>query len=82
MLLREQPAPWRNAPVFVLQGGFDKEKLRGICRVMMSFIQKQLSKKDHLTPAEQDSLDLLRNGGDHVTSAALDPVDLWLAEHV
>ncbi|MPM26517.1 hypothetical protein SDC9_73021 [bioreactor metagenome] len=48
----------------------------------MSFIQKQLSKKDHLTPAEQDSLDLLRNGGDHVTSAALDPVDLWLAEHV
>lgn len=71
-----------DLPLFVLQGGYDKKKLHGVYRVMMNvfsgFIEKQMSKKEQLTPEEKDSIDLLRNGGDRVAPEALDPVIRWL----
>ena len=71
-----------NVPVFLLQGGYNYQRLRGFYRLMMAAFQgamrKQLEKKERLTPEEADSLDLLRHGGDRVTPAALEPVLAWL----
>jgi len=71
-----------TVPVFLLQGGYNYQRLRSFYRLMMAAFQgamrKQLEKKEHLTPDEADSLDLLRHGGDRVDPAALEPVLAWL----
>lgn len=71
-----------TVPVFLLQGGYNYQRLHGIYRLIMSGFQsamkKQLEQKEELTPEEEDSLNLLRHGGDRVDPAALEPILAWL----
>lgn len=70
-------------PVFVLQGGFDMSRLRGIYKFMMRIMSgtmgKKLSEKQDKTPEEADMLDLLRNGGNRVCEENLSPLLEWYA---
>lgn len=71
-----------SVPVFILQGGYDINKLTGIYRIMMRTMEKTagkaLAKKENRTPDEDDMLKLMRNGGDRVSRENLAPVLDWL----
>jgi hypothetical protein len=78
VLRKYQPA---GIPVFYLQGGFDKTKLRGVYKLMMSNMEKamenSLNKKEQKTEADLAALDVVRNGGDYVKKENLDSVISW-----
>lgn len=73
-------------PVFTLQGGFDRSKLRGVYKLMMTVITKtvgkQLARKPHRTPEETDMLELLQSGGSRVSRENLAAVLAWYREAV
>ena len=54
-------------PLFYLPGGYDKQALHGIYRLLMNAMEKQqrrlLSSKAQLTPNEQEALKLWQFGG-------------------
>lgn len=68
-------------PVFVLQGGFDMSKLRGIYKMMMTIMAKTAGKgladKPDRTPEEDTMLELLNHGGDYVSEENLGSVLEW-----
>ena len=68
-------------PVFVLQGGFDRKRLHGIYKLMMTVMKntvgKSLAKKPDRTPDEDTMLDLLQNGGSRVSAANLTSLLDW-----
>lgn len=71
-------------PVFVLQGGFDIDRLHGIYRIMMNTmiktIGKALAEKPDKTQEEADMLDMMLHSGSHVSMENLGPVLQWWAE--
>lgn len=73
-----------ETPLFYLQGGFDKKKLRGINKAMLtvalSAMRSTLLKKADKSSEEEDMLVLLENGGSRVNAENLAPVLEWLAE--
>jgi hypothetical protein len=75
-----------NTPLFVLQGGFDIGKLHGIYKLMMkamiSGVGKKLANKPNRTPAEEDLLDLMQNGGNRVSKEKLAPVFAWYNDNL
>ena len=68
-------------PVFVLQGGFDRKRLHGIYKLMMTVMKntvgKSLDRKPDRTPDEDTMLDLLENGGSRVSPENLSSVLDW-----
>lgn len=73
-----------KTPLFVLQGGFDMNRLHGIYKFMMQFMKRTVGKtvteKKEKTPEEIDMLDLLENGGSRVSQEQLVPVINWYRE--
>lgn len=73
-----------SVPVFTLQGGFDRSKLRGVYKLMMTVmaktVGKQLARKPDRTPEETDMLELLQSGGSRVCRKNLDGVLTWYRE--
>lgn len=67
-------------PVFFLQGGYAPEKLRGLNKIMMSAMTKQMTKKPPKDEAEAGIQKLFLQGGDFVNEANLAPVLSWLRE--
>ncbi len=70
-----------GVPVFVLQGGFDMNKLSGMYKFMMKLMVKKL-KKDYdgrkdLTEGEEAIVDMLYNGGNYVNEKHLGSVLEW-----
>ena len=68
-------------PVFLLQGGFDRKRLHGIYKLMMTVVKntvgKSLARKPDRTPDEDTMLDLLENGGSRVSPENLSSVLDW-----
>jgi len=71
-----------DTPAFVLQGGFDLDKLTGPYKLMMQIMKstagKGLSEKTDRTPMEEDMLDLLTNGGSRVKEENLKDIIDWI----
>ena len=70
-----------NVPVFVLQGGFDMNRLRGMNKLMMKLMVKKLKKdyadKKDLSDGEKAIVDMLYNGGNYVDEKHLGSVLEW-----
>lgn len=68
-------------PVFVLQGGFDRKRLHGVYKLMMTVMKntvgKSLARKPDRTPDEDTMLDLLENGGSRVSAENLGSLLDW-----
>ena len=68
-------------PVFVLQGGFDRKRLHGIYKLMMTVMKntvgKSLARKPERTADEDTMLDLLENGGSRVSAENLGSLLDW-----
>lgn len=67
-------------PVFFLQGGYAPEKMRGLNKLMMGFMTKQMTKAPPKDEAEAGMQKLFLQGGDFVNEAKLAPVLSWLRE--
>lgn len=70
-----------NVPVFVLQGGFDINKLSGIYKLMMKLMVKKLkgdyAGRTDLSEGEEAIVDMLYNGGNYVNEKHLAGVIDW-----
>ena len=79
--IRRQNGVSEAMPVFSLQGGFDRTRLRGLYRFMMTVMAKtagrSLANKVGRTPEEDDMLDLMTNGGSRVSEDNLTAVLAW-----
>lgn len=67
-------------PVFFLQGGYALEKMRGVNKLMMGFMTKQMTKNPPKDESEAGIQKLFLQGGDFVNEANLAPVLSWLRE--
>ncbi|MDD5932037.1 MAG: hypothetical protein PUC45_06185 [Oscillospiraceae bacterium] len=79
--LRKANAFPEELPVFTLQGGFDRTKLRGVYKLMMDVMAKtagkRLADKPDRTPEEDSMLELLTHGGSFVCEENLSHVLAW-----
>ena len=79
--LRKTNALPASMPVFMLQGGFDITRLRGVYRLMMTIMAKTagkaLANKIDRTPDEDAMLELLLHGGSRVSEENLAAVMAW-----
>ena len=79
--IRRQNGVPEAMPVFSLQGGFDRTRLRGLYRFMMTVMAKtagrSLANKVGRTPEEDDMIDLMTNGGSRVSEDNLTAVLAW-----
>ena len=83
--IRRQNEVPESVPVFSLQGGFDRTRLRGLYRFMMTVMAKtvgrSLANKSGRTPEEDDMLDLMTNGGSRVSEDNLTAILAWFDAH-
>lgn len=67
--------------IFLLQGGFEIDKLSGIYKTMMNTMRKtvgdKLDNKEELTEEEKDMLDMLKNGRNCVSTENLTEIINW-----
>jgi hypothetical protein len=72
-----------DMPLFTLQGGFDRSRLRGIYKFMMGIMAKTagkaLSQKQDRTSEEDRMLDMMLHGGNYVSLENLRAVLEWAA---
>ncbi len=70
-----------SMPIFTLQGGFDRQKLKGIYRIMMNMAvsakAKAVAGRGEQTPEEADMLDLVTRGGNRVSEENLAELEAW-----
>ena len=64
-------------PLFTLQGGFDREKLKGMDKLLISMLTKGLSSKQQRTEQEERMLSLLQTDGCYVSEENLTEVLDW-----
>lgn len=83
--VRKTNALPQNLPLFVLQGGFDIEKLHGVYKLMMKIMSATLGKaianKTDRTADETAMLQLMQNGGSYVSADNLDSILKWYSEN-
>lgn len=68
-------------PVFYLRGGYDKTRLKGVNKVMMSAMTAVMKKKSASDEKARAMYGNLENGGNWVSEAALSPVVNWVCNH-
>lgn len=60
-----------DVPVFTVQGGMDRARLKGGYKLGISLLTKAMSAKKNRTPDEDRMLELLIKGGDYVSEKEL-----------
>ena len=63
-----------SIPVFTVQGGMDREKLKGINKFMINTITKLVGAASNKSESDERMLYLLKNGGDFVCKENLSAV--------
>lgn len=69
-----------GVPLYTLQGGFDRGKLRGVDRLMISMLVRGLSAQKQRSAQEERMLELLQRDGSYVRPENLDGILWWLRE--
>lgn len=67
-----------SLPLFYLQGGYARQKLRGLYRPMMKAMEKMVTKAPAETEQQQAMQAAFVQGGDWVCAESLTPVLDWL----
>ncbi|MBP3524416.1 MAG: hypothetical protein J6M56_12710 [Clostridia bacterium] len=84
--LREKNGIPQDAAMYVLQGGYSPDRLRGIQKLMMRMITgsmaKKLAAKADRTPEEDDLLELMQHGGSRVSPEKLAAPIRWCRENL
>ncbi|MGN1109358.1 MAG: hypothetical protein ACI4RK_08240 [Oscillospiraceae bacterium] len=66
-----------DAVLFTLQGGMDRNKLRGVNKFMIGMLMKALSAKKERSADEEKMLALMQKGGNYVSEQNLADVLAW-----
>ena len=64
-------------PLFTLQGGFDRSKLKGPNKLLISMLVKGLSSQAQRSPQDERMLQLLQKDGSYVSLDNLSRVLIW-----
>ena len=64
-------------PVFTVQGGMDRDKLKGVYAFMIKMLIKMMTSKKDKTESDLAMLELLLKGGDYVCKENLLSVIEW-----
>lgn len=75
--LRKSGGLKKELPVFPLLGDLEPEKLRGVHKLLISFMGKTLNKKKHLTQEEQRQREIFLHGAHAFDPCSLAPVLDW-----
>lgn len=59
---------------FLLRGGMRYSELRGVDKLLMKNILKNLSKKEERSPVEEEMYQAIINGADYVNEESLEPI--------
>ena len=70
-----------SLPLFTLQGGMDKTKLRGINKFMINMLTKVIGSKKDKSADDERMLYLLKNDQDYVSEENLAAVIEWYKKH-
>jgi hypothetical protein len=80
-ILREKIKAPENLPVFYLQGGYDKKKLKGFNKAVMNVVEKTIMKRLEGLPeekrAEEPVYKMITEGYSVVSKERLQPVIDW-----
>lgn len=71
-----------GAALFYCQGGMDKSRLNPLYRALLSAMAKNLEKESPRTEQQDAMLDMLKNGADLVSEAALEPLAAALMQEM
>lgn len=75
-----------DTPLFTLQGGFDRQKLRGVYRFMMNIMAKTagkaLAEKQNRTSEEDEMLSMMLHGEDRVSAENLSGILEWYRKRI
>lgn len=75
--VRKASAIPEEIPLFTLQGGFDRSKLKGLDKMLISMLTKGLSSKQQRTEQDDRMLQLLQTDGCYVSKENLAAVLDW-----
>lgn len=78
--VRKATAIPENIPLFTLQGGFDRSKLKGLDKLMISTLTKGLASKKQRSPQDARMLKLLSMDGSYVSPENLAGILNWYRE--
>lgn len=67
-----------EVPLFTLQGGMHRDRLRGVNRMIIGMLTKMLASKKDRTEDEERQYLLVRDGGDYYREENLADVLAWL----
>lgn len=71
----------QNVHLFILAGGMNYEKLKGINRLLITLLSKSLSSKQDIADSEKRMLEAIKHGGDFVDKKHLDGVIDWYNQY-
>ena len=69
-----------NIPLFTLQGGFDRSKLKGMDKLMISMLTKGLSAQKQRSAQDEQMLELLSTDANFVSAENLAGFLQWYRE--
>ena len=75
--VRRASALPEETPLYTLQGGLDKEKLRGANKALIGVLTRALEGTKNRTAEQEEMLQLIRQGGDFVGPENLAEVLAW-----
>ena len=78
--VRKATSITEDIPLFTLQGGFDRRKLKGMDKLMISMLTKGLSSKKQRTAQEERMLELLNKDASYVNMENLSGILQWYRE--
>lgn len=75
--VRQATAVPEEIPVFTLQGGIERKKLKGIDKLMISMLAKGLASQKQRSPRDERMLELLSRDGCYVSRENLTEILDW-----
>lgn len=78
--VRKATAIPENIPLFTLQGGLERSKLKGMDKLMISMLTKGLAAQKHCSAQEERMLELLRKDASYVSLEKLTGFFQWYKE--
>ena len=80
--VRKATAIPAQTPLFTLQGGIDRSRLKGMNKLMISMLTKGLSSQKQRTAQEERMLTLLQTDANYVCAENLNGIQRWFEKEV
>ena len=79
-VVRQASSIPEDMPLFTLQGGFARSRLKGVDKLMTAMLTKGLAARKQRSPQEEQMLCLLQKDGSYICADALNGMLQWYRE--